>query len=255
MTKRVAGKVSWRNWEFDVRCASNTGNLLGVFPMTTRGRQFAQVSGDVAGREGPVVKEAKMKVTALRAGAIVGGVLLGLTSLTQPLHAQLAPFPRFARFYSTWFARAMDQCTTNNVVIGAPGQPSGGCLQANGNTDNVMTMGFTKLFLSRRGRVTLVGVGYPFGARVKVGLVLRVTRSLPTKGLVTFADVPVVCPPSSFGFVATQRGILVGSTTLAACLGASLQGLVDQPSNIEVVDASLINVDNGKVFAKPGLIR
>src|SRR5262245_32406488 len=79
-------------------------------------------------------------------------------------HAQNAPFPTTARRYTSWMARAMDQCVPSGIsVLGAA---AGACLQANSVTDDTITMNFARIVVnSRTGRVVLFGRGFPAGAR------------------------------------------------------------------------------------------
>jgi hypothetical protein len=174
-------------------------------------------------------------------------------------------FPRIARRYTTWFARAMDECVPPGTVsVFVPGLPPGGCVQANTVTqDGSLPMKFAKLTVDQRGRVALFGVGFVFGTRMRVELVLRVTKSnvsvkhLPGPGTknVTFQDLTILCGNTTFGFVTRPNGAVAGQTTLASCLGPANSGLAGPFVNIEILDASLINVDTGKVFARPGIVR
>jgi len=203
-----------------------------------------------------------MRISMKSAGIALGCAVLGLAVLVQQVSAAQAPFPRFSRFYITWFARAMDPCSPTSVSVVTPGLPAGGCLQANAATDSSITMNFARLIVNRRGRLALLGVGLPFGARVKVELKLRVTKAnLQVKHppgsnkRVTFQDITIQCPPTPFGFVAGPRGTIAQATTLANCLGTSASDLASPTSNIEVLDSALINVDTGLVFARPGVVR
>lgn len=204
-----------------------------------------------------------MRISTKSAGMALGCAALGLVITVSQVFAAQAPFPRFSRFYITWYARAMDPCTASTISVVNSGVPSGGCIQSNGGTtDDTITMDFARLIVNRRGRMALLGVGLPFGARVKVGLSLRVTKAnLQVKHppgsnkRVTFEDVNIECPPTPFGFVAGPRGTIAAATTLASCLGSSLSDLANPTSNIEILDSYLINVDTNKVFARPGVVR
>src|ERR1043166_3941566 len=141
----------------------------------------------------------------------------------------------------------MDQCTSPPTFVLDPGLPSMGCVQANSTTDSTITMGFARGAVNRRGRIGVIGAGFPSFARVKIQLLLRVTRgNLHVKHppgsnkKVTFQDVTITCPTTPFGFVASSRGSIAQATTLADCLGPGRSGLADPPSNIEILDAALI---------------
>ena len=190
-------------------------------------------------------------------GVVVGGVLAA-----QPLLAQTVPFPTAARFYVTWMARAMDQCTPSGMSVTSPGLPSAGCLQANSATDSTINMSWARLTLAARtGKILLVGRGFQFGSRVRAQLTLRVTRKPQStkhpqgSNSVTFEDVNVLCPVQPFWVVARRNGALIGSARLSDCLTQSgyQPGLAN--GNIEILDAALLNVDSNKIFAKPGYVR
>jgi hypothetical protein len=192
---------------------------------------------------------------------IAVGALLGVL-LCNPGHAQTVAFPKLANSYTTWMARAMDQCNPAMVSVAGAGLPSGGCVQSNTATDDVMTMNFARLIVSARtGRVLVFGRGLPYGSRTRVRLTLRVTKpGVTTKhnGLirVTFEDTTVDCPNATttpFGYTGRPNGVLLGSSNLADCLGSSDSGLAR--GNIEILSSELVNVDTGKTYARPGIFR
>lgn len=165
-----------------------------------------------------------------------------------------------------WMARAVDECNPATISVTSPNVPGGGCLQANTVTDSGITMSFARVIVNARsGRILVFGRGLPFGARVTLQLTLRVTRGginvkhLPGPGSnkrVTFEDQVVTCPnlsSSPFGFPVRPSGALLGTADLASCLGVANSGL--SAGNIEVLGAELVNLDTGKVFARPGIER
>ncbi len=113
-----------------------------------------------------------------------------------------------------------------------------------------------------QGKVKLLAFGMQNGQRVKVRLTLRTTRSgvgtkNPTKSnqLVTFQDVTVDCPVGPTNcFVANPRGVVLGSILLDQCLSQNSQptGLAKQ--NVEILDAEVVNCDDGNVVARPGIL-
>jgi hypothetical protein len=189
------------------------------------------------------------------------GMIVGGTLAMRPAFAQTVAFPTAARGYTAWMARATDECSAPSLTVlsGGPGLPATGCLQANNTTDDETTMAYARLVInSRSGRILVFGSGFAPGQRVKVQLTARVTRSgVATKhplGInnVTFQDVAVQCPNTPFGLTVRPNGVLLGSLTLSDCFMSP--GLAK--GNIEILDAALLNVDNGdKVFARPGLER
>lgn len=201
----------------------------------------------------------------MSAMAVAAGFLASTAGL---VHAQAA-FPTRSGNYAASMVRAMDSCTPSGLTVIGAGVPTVGCLQANSVTDNSLTMKNARVVVSRRtGKVIVTGKGFPFGARVKVQLDLRVTRKglttknpVATNQTVTFQDVTVICPTPPFQFLANARGGLAGRVALADCLGSN-SGLVapaatGQPpvANIEILGAVLLNADNGKVVARPGILR
>jgi hypothetical protein len=177
-----------------------------------------------------------------------------------PASAQVQ-FPTLARNYSTWMARAMDQCTPSGLTVLSPGLPGSGCVGANTVTDNQMTMTWARLVVSgKTGKVKVFGRGLIPGSRVKVQLALRVTKGgvltkhpPSTNQKVTFQDVVILCAQTPFGFVVNSSGVLAGSADLATCL-APHTGLAT--GNIEIVEAGLVNHDNSdRLFARSGILR
>ncbi len=189
---------------------------------------------------------------------VLCGVFFGTAGFAQ------VQFPTIARRYSAWMVRAMDECNPATLSVTSPGVPTGGCFQTNVVTDDVITMHFARLIVTARSRRAVVfGRGLQFGKRVRVQLTLRTTHKglsvkhpPGTNKTVTFQDTTLLCPnptTNPFGFTVLQNGALLGIANLQNCLGTSLSGLAT--GNIEITDAALINVDNGKVFARPGILR
>ncbi len=213
-----------------------------------------------------------MKNIFTRGGMIVAATMMSLAFLVADAGAVVS-LPRMAQSFSTYFARAYDPCVLPVddgpgpvvTVVSPTNVPGIGCLSSNSATDSVLSMSYAKLLVNNRGRIGLFGAGFPFGARVKVQLSLRVTRKvgsvkhpLASNQMVTFQDVTILCPTSAFGFPVRPSGGVVGVTTLAACLGTSnagLAGVAGAPANIEVLGAQLINLDNSLPLANPGIVR
>jgi hypothetical protein len=207
-------------------------------------------------------KEAIMREATTKGGTTFTVILAALALLAASANAQTVPFPRLARYYITWMARAMDQCTAPTLsVVNPPGEPPA-CPQVNGTTDNTITMGFARLAVTSRGRIGLFVTGLPFTARVRIQLTLRVTRNVTTvkhppgsNKRVTFQDVTIQCPPpatSPFGLVASGRGAIAARMTLESCLTNTALAT----GNIEILNSALLDIDNGnKVFAVPGILR
>ncbi len=193
--------------------------------------------------------------------------LAALTATVQSAFALTQPPPRIARDYTVWLTRAMDQCVLTNdgpgptvSVVGQAGVPSAGCLQQNSVTDNTIGLNFGRLTVSQRGRVGLFAAGLTAGDQVAVQLTLRVTRQVPhskhppgSNKSVTFTDTLVTCP----AFAARPNGALAAATDLATCLGPAASGLAAQTgsTNIEILDAAVINAISGKAIGVPGVVR
>src|SRR5262249_21717534 len=141
-----------------------------------------------------------------------------------------------------------------------PNVPNGDCLQANTATDNMVGMRFAKMRVTQRGRVGLFAQGFTLGDALRIRLTLRVTqRTNQTKHppgsnkKITFPDTTVDCPKAPDAFLARPNGAVVGRTDLGACL-APFNNL--NMGNIEILGASLINVNNAnKAVGVPGIVR
>lgn len=193
--------------------------------------------------------------------------LAALMATVQSALAQTQPSPRIARDYEVWLARAMDPCNLANdgpgptvTVLNTSGVPAFGCLQQNVITDSNIGLNFARLRVSQRGRVGLFAGGLTVGDLVAVQLTLRVTRAVNkvkhppgSNKSVTFTDVPVTCP----SFAARPSGAVAATTDLTTCLGANsgLAGFTGGRTNIEIIDAALINANTGKVIGVPGVVR
>ncbi len=192
--------------------------------------------------------------------------LAALMATVQSAFAQTQPPPRIARDYTVWLTRAMDPCVLANdgpgptVSVVGVGLPSAGCLQQNSTTDNTIGLNFGRLTVSQRGRVGLFAAGLTAGDQVAVRLTLRVTRHVPhtkhppgSNKSVTFTDILVTCP----AFAARPNGALAAATDLATCLGPAASGLAAQTAstNIESLDAAVINAISGKAIGVPGVVR
>jgi hypothetical protein len=193
--------------------------------------------------------------------------------------------PKIARSYTTWMARAFDQCNPATLSVVSPGLPTGGCAASHTVTDDMNRCDFAKLTISGTpAKIRLLARNCLCGSRIRVELSLRVTKPNVTtkqKGLsdVTFEDRTIECgplpgPPNGSGndspngyFTALSGkcssafpcpsgfcGNVATSMSLADCLGNSLKGL--STGNIEILDAALLDADNGNaVFMTPGIFR
>jgi hypothetical protein len=203
-----------------------------------------------------------MKKQGLRVAVVATAT--GLLSLSGMIHpaaaAQPVSFPRLARGFSAWMARAMDECSVPTLSIVSPASaPHVACPQMNSTTDNTLSMRFAKMRVTARGRVGLFGTGFTLGDALRLRLTLRVTQIAGqvkhppgSNKRVTFPDQTIDCPKSPDAFLARPNGAVVGRTDLGACL-APFGNL--QHGNIEILDAELINVNNGKTVAIPGILR
>lgn len=155
---------------------------------------------------------------------------------------------------TTWLARAMDECTAPTLTVLTPNLPAAACPQANAVTDDTLTLTTMRLIETQTGRMTLYGRGLALGDALRVHLNLRVTRTGVTTNLgtqdVTFSDVSIDCPKAPDAFVVGTLGTVLGTTALSACLDPNA-GLAQ--GNVEILDASVVNVINGETVAVPGL--
>jgi hypothetical protein len=204
-------------------------------------------------------------------GATVAG-LIGLLGATPPVGAQQAPLPTTARAYTTWLARAVDECNPTTITVSAvsPPVPSAGCLQTNVVTDDGVppgaSMTYAKLTVSRtvnhKGKISVSGRGFHSGQRMTVQLTLRVTKpglktSVGNPKTVTFEDITVTCPTISnpLGcFTARQNGAVAASVSLVDCLTQNGQPSGLALGNIQILDSALVNCDTGNVIATPGIV-
>jgi hypothetical protein len=205
-------------------------------------------------------QEARMKKQGLRvAGIAMATGLLSLVVATHTAVAQQANFPRLARGFSSWLARAMDQCAAPTLSVVNPSGAGVACPQANSVTDSTLSMRFAKMRVTARGRVGLFATGFTLGDALRIRLTLRVTQIAGqvkhppgSNKRVTFPDLTIDCPKAPDAFLARPNGAVVGRTDFGACLAPSSNL---QNGNIEILDAELINVNNGKTVAIPGVLR
>jgi hypothetical protein len=192
-------------------------------------------------------------------GGIIGTLAAVLTmSLVQSAGAQ-ATFPKFARAYIAYMARAMDECNPTNLTVSAPvNLPTDGCAQTNVVTDDQLYLGYARVYLRETGRIIVVGDYFtPNPASLTLEMTLRVTRqAVPTNmgvQTVTFPDLTVQCPTA---ITSQPDGSIYGVLQLADCLGPANNGLATGTSNIEVVSVALLNALNGnEVVGRPGIVR
>jgi hypothetical protein len=197
----------------------------------------------------------KQGVFVVVAAMAVG--LLSLVMMTPRANAAQANFPTLARGFSSWLARAMDQCNPSTLSVVTPNLPPGGCPQANVVTDNTLTMRFARVRVSSQGSIGLFGAGFTLGDALRVRLTLRVTKpGIATKhngiNRVTFVDQTVDCPKSPDAYLVRPNGAVAGRTDLAACLAPD-SGL--SQGNIEIIDAALVNASTGAIVGVPGIFR
>jgi hypothetical protein len=193
----------------------------------------------------------------------VAGVAVGVASLlavAQTATAQVS-FPKKALGISdgTFMVRAMDDCNSATTTVVSPGSPSAGCVQANGGTtDDTLNLKFMRLRVTKKARIYMFANGLTLGDELRVRLTLRITKTgVQTTGgpaTVTFPDVVVDCPKAPDAFNVRPNGAIVGTTSLSACLAPNSE-LVGTGSNVEVLDAAVINIQTGKVLAVPGILR
>ena len=195
----------------------------------------------------------KRRVQLAAVVTVIGVVSLALSA--RAAYAQ-ASLPTRAKNFSTWLVRVMDECTAPTVTVLDPGLPAAACPQANTVTDNALGMKKMKLRVTTRGKIVLNGTGFRVGDVLRVHLKLRITRTGVNTNVgdgesVSFTDLTVDCPKAPDAFAARLSGAVVGSTELGACV-APTSGLAQ--GNIEVLDASLVNVVSGKTVARPGVL-
>lgn len=214
------------------------------------------------------MKDMTQKVRMVMGATAVG--LAGFLMAVQPVFGQDAKFPLRAPYYLTWLVRAMDPCTPGGLTVLSGG--GAGCLQANVTTDDGFpgdpsgaTLKLGRLYvraIGGYGRVTLFGTGFQPGQRVKVRLSLRTTKKNQAThhplGLnnVTFTDKTIECGNNAFTgcYVATAGGVIAGSVKLSDCLTSNGDSAVLASGNVQILDSALVNCDNGKVLAVPGIL-
>lgn len=205
-----------------------------------------------------------------RLGMTMAG-LIGLLGAVQSANATppQAAFPTKALNYTTWLARAMDQCSPATVSVVQPGAPSSGCIQSNVTTDDDISpgakMGSARLAVrktgNKRGRISVFGKGFFGGQRMKARLTMRVTQLAvqklhpPGPANITYQDFTVDCgnSPLTGCFTANLNGAVAGSMTLADCLAQNSMPPALNTGNIQILDAALVNCDTGKIIATPGI--
>ncbi len=202
-------------------------------------------------------------------GALVAGVI-GLGVAVQPAGAAVL-LPTKALNYTTWLARAMDPCSPATVSVATTNSPAAGCLQSNTTTDDSVSPGATMKFArlavrksgNHHGRVSVFGSGFYAGQRMKVQLIIRVTKPGQTTlhphqvgKSVTFQDVSIACGNSSITgcFTANLNGAVAGSMSLEDCLTQNGEPIGLATGNIQILDSALVNCDTGKVIATPGIL-
>ncbi len=200
-------------------------------------------------------------------GLIPATLLAAVALHAQPAQA-LAPYAK-ALAYSVDFARAMDACApANSITVVNPGAV-GGCAQSNSDTDSNVT-GVIKAHLAVRRSSTgpnmfLMGSGFtPPLQRVAVQLTLRTTNTVvssPAPPSKTYTDQTVICGTTNnnasacghYFTIGAANGRVSGHLPLSSCVTTEGLPAALSSGNIEIVDAALINCDDGKVIGVPGI--
>ena len=195
-------------------------------------------------------RTAKLAVTA---GATV---ILGFV-MTAPGAAQVSfpTVPKRTKNFDVSMVRAMDACTVPTLTVMSAGMPAAACPQTNVLTDDTLGMQKAKLRVTKSGKIRLLARGLTVGDAVRLRLILRDTQQNVTTnmgtGSVTFADVVVDCPQPPDSIAVKLNGSISTAFELGACL-VPTSGL--QLGNLEILEARLINVGNGRPFAAPGVM-
>jgi hypothetical protein len=191
-----------------------------------------------------------------RVATVAGAAFLGLVTSVQGSFAQAAfPVVKRTKNLDTSLVRAMDECTAPTLTVMSAGMPAAACPQTNAITDDTVAMQKCKLWVRRNGKLRLLGRGFTVGDALRVRLTLRVTQQDVTTDMgvqpVTFSDVTVECPKAPDAWTVKLNGSVSAFIELGACLAPD-SGL--QLGNIEILDARVINVLNGRVLAAPGIM-
>jgi len=194
--------------------------------------------------------------TARRVVTVAGATLLGLTVSVQVGFAQVSlPDARRTKNIDSSAVRAYDQCTAPTLVVTDLGMPPAACPVSNVVTDDTLSMIKCKIWVKKNGKLRLLGRGFTVGDALRLRLTLRVTQPNVTTNMgiqaVTFSDVTVDCPKDPDAWIVKLNGSVSEFIEVGACLAPD-SGL--QLGNIEVLDAQVLNVLNGKVVAAPGVL-
>ena len=194
-----------------------------------------------------------------------------------PTPTPKVPIPsKGAALYKANMVAAMEPCDPlTGVTLHIKG-PAGG-KQALAGCDTVAsdTLRFAKAQLTLKkhhGKLMLNAQGLPVGKQVQIGLTLNSSREKANfwEGNeldVTYLPLELTCPGAA-PFKADPKGKIVQSIYLNNCTPLLSPLAVDPITgggggaeektldlNIEVLDAVLIDVDTGKVFARAGIAR
>jgi hypothetical protein len=166
-------------------------------------------------------------------------------------------FPtRRTKGFSASLVRSYDACTTPSLTVTSAGMPAAACPATNALTDDTVTMQSAGLRVTKSGKIRLLARGMTIGDVVRVRFTLRVTRNdvdtnLGSGQSVTFQDVTVDCPKAPDAFAVKLDGTVSARAELGACLAPSSALAL---GNVEILDAQLVDVINGRVLAAPGIL-
>lgn len=200
------------------------------------------------------------------AGIAAATVLTSFVLQTREASAAAPTYPQRAQPYFVRFVRAMDPCTLpGQVTIVNPGGIIV-CNQTNVITDALVNFSQASMRAGVRrlggATVQVRGRGFtPVAQKIGIQLTLRTTNTLTGGNSLTYQDETIICGPTTGGacgkYVAVDAGgrINSGRLSLDACLTANGLSTRVGHGNVEIVDAALINCDDGKVIATPGILQ
>jgi hypothetical protein len=236
-----------------------------------------------------------MRKGIMLVGLVTGIAFVAATAwaAAAPTPTPVIPAPSSgAPLYKVAFVAAMAPCDPEDpgtVTLHARGSAGGklellGCEEAFSDPISGDTLRIKKgqlLLKKHSGKIILNVQGLPVGQKVQLGLELKSTRQWPATwetglGVAAVATMPleVICPVQT----ADDKGKVIEKTYLDQCapiLGGTSYTVkkvdpIGPPPpggsefkasqggtalNIEVLDATLLDVDTGKVFARAGITR
>ena len=197
-----------------------------------------------------------MKRQATVGIAALGLSMLSLVGIQTTAFAQQASFPVRTKNYRVPLVRAFDACTAPTLTVTGANLPSGGCVASNTATDDSVSMRKGKVLVKPTGKISLSGAGFTVGDALRVRLKLRVTQKMVDTNMgsnqtVTFSDVTVDCPPAPDAFTVRLNGSVHKTIELGSCLSPTFNLA---RGDIEVLAASVVNVDTSKAVGVPGVV-